>query len=240
MSDSRIPAGRDFPRGQMERRARHLVRELSATRRRRRLLLTLVPAVVVLLTAATGFTAYTLLRTEPTHFESIGCYDGPDLSSGVAIVSPDGSGAVEQCRKLWEDGAMSGPVPQQLAACVLDTGPIAVFPSTGARTCERMGLADLSARGRAESERFVQMRDAIYAEIGTPASGSSRGSSHCVGEARARDVVRRLLDRHGYADWRIVTAGLEFSAQRPCADVSFDGGSKTALLHSTGRVSGAG
>ena len=135
---------------------------------------------------------------------------------------------------------MSGPAPQQLAACVLETGPVAVFPSTDGRTCERMGLADLSARGRAESERFVQMRDAVYAEIGTPGSGSSRGSSHCVGEAKAREAVRRLLDRHGYADWRIITGGWKFSAQRPCADVSFDGGSKTALLHSTGRVSEKG
>jgi hypothetical protein len=222
----------------MERRARHLVRELSASRRRRRLLLTLVPAVVILLTAATGFTAYSLLRTEPTHFESIGCYERPDLSSGVAVISPDGTGAVEQCGKLWQEGSMSGPVPQQLAACVLDTGPIAVFPSADARTCERMGLADLSARGRAESQRFVEMRDAVYAEIGTPASGSSRGSAKCVREAAAREIVRRVLDRHGYADWRIVTAGGEFSAQRPCADVSFDGGSKTALLLPMRRVGG--
>ena len=240
MSDHQIPDERDFPRGQMERRARHLVRELSASRRRRRLLLTLVPAVVILLTAATGFTAYSLLRTEPTHFESIGCYERPNLSANVAVISPDGTGAVEQCRKLWEEGSMGNPVPQQLAACVLDTGPIAVFPSIDARTCERIGLADLSARGRAESMRFVQMRDAVYAEIGTPASGSSRGSSKCVAEAQARETVRRLLDRHGYRDWRIVTAGGEFSAQRPCADVSFDGGSKTALLLPMRRVADGG
>jgi hypothetical protein len=240
MSDHQIPGDRDFPRGQMERRARHLVSELSATRRRRRLLLTLVPAVVILLTAATGFTAYSLLRTEPTHFESIGCYDRPDLAADVAVISPDGTGAVEQCRKLWEEGSMGSPVPGQLAACVLDRGPIAVFPSTDARTCERIGLADLSARGRAESKRFVQMRDAVYAEIGTPASGSSRGSSKCVGEAQARETVRRLLERHGYADWRIVTAGGEFSAQRPCADVSFDGSSKTALLLPMRRVADGG
>ena len=72
MSDFQIPPEREFPTGRQERRARHLVRELSTTRRRRRLVLTLVPAVVVLLTAATGFTAYSLLRTEPANFESIG------------------------------------------------------------------------------------------------------------------------------------------------------------------------
>lgn len=230
MSDHQIPVDRNFPRGQLERRARHLVRELSATRRRRRLLLTLVPAVVILLTAATGFTAYSLFRTEPTHFESIGCYGRADLEADVTVVSPDGTSALEQCRRLWEEGSMGRPVPQHLAACVLDTGPIAVFPSIGARTCEQMGLADLSARGRAESRRFVEMRDAVYAEIGTPGSGSSRGSPTCVGEAQARETVRRLLDRHGYADWKIGTAGGEFSSRQPCADVSFDGGSKTALL----------
>ena len=240
MSDFKIPAERDFPNGQMERRERHLVRELSATRRRRRLVLTLVPAVVILLTAATGFTAYSLLRTEPTHFESIGCYDRSDLSSGMAVISPDGSGAVEQCRKLWEDGAMSGPAPQQLAACVLETGPIAVFPSTDGRTCERMGLADLSARGRAESERFVQMRDAVYAEIGTPAWAAP--GAHPTASERRKRARPSVACSTGTAmrTRRIITGGWKFSAQRPCADVSFDGGSKTALLHSTGRVSEKG
>jgi hypothetical protein len=74
------------------------------------------------------------------------------------------------------------------------------------------------------------MRDAIHARIGTPPSGSSRGSSHCVGEDRARAIVRRQLDAHGYGDWRIETVGEPFSAERPCADISFEGGSKTALL----------
>jgi hypothetical protein len=230
MSDFQIPAERDFPRGQLERRASHLIREVSVTRRRRRLMLTLVPAVVVLLTAATGFTAYRLLRTEPSHFESIGCYDRPDLSANVTVVSPDGSGAVAQCRELWAQGVVGTTAPKGLAACVLNTGPIAVFPSADGRTCERMGLADLSDRGRAESARFVRMRDALYAEIGTPASGSSRGSSLCVGEARATVVVRRVLDRHGYSGWTIASAGEPFSSERPCADVSFDGGNKVALL----------
>lgn len=230
MSDLQIPAERDFPPGQLERRSRHLVRELSATRRRRRLVLTLVPAVLVLLTAATGFTAYSLLRTEPSHFESIGCYDRADLRANVTIISSDARGALAQCRDLWSQGAMGTVVPDRFAACVLSTGPIAVFPSVDDETCERMGLADLSARGRAESRRFMRMRDAVYAEIGTPASGSSRGSADCVGEMRAREIVRRLLDRHGYEEWRVATAGERFSAGRPCADVSFDGTSETAVL----------
>jgi hypothetical protein len=235
MSELKIPAERDFPRGHQERRARHVVRELSGIRRRRRLVLTIVPAVLVLLTAATGFTAYSLLRTEPSHFESIGCYDRADLGGDVTVVSADGRGAVAQCRELWDAGAVGEQRPPRLAACVLATGPIGVFPSVDDRTCERMGLADLSQQGEAESQRFVRMRNAVYAKIGTPASGSSRGSSHCVGEARARTIIRQILDMHGYADWKIAMAEDGFAPDRPCADVSFDGGTRTALLFASSR-----
>lgn len=230
MNDVQVPPERDFPQGQQERRARHLVRELSATRRRRRLVLTLIPAVVVLLTAATGFTAYTLLRTEPSHFESIGCYDRADLSANVTVVSSDGRGPIAQCRDVWQEGVVGTPVPVRLAACVLSTGPVGVFPSTGGQTCEQMGLADLRAQGEAESRRFVAMRDAIYARIGTPPSGSSRGSSLCVGEQRAREIIRRELDTHGYAEWAIKAASQGFTTERPCAQAHFDGGSETVLL----------
>jgi hypothetical protein len=235
VNDLEIPGERDFPPGRQERRARHLVRELTAARRRRRLALTLVAAVIVLLTAATGFTAYTLLREEPSHFESIGCFERADLRANVSVVSPDGRSAVEQCRDIWDEGVVGRPVPAKLAACVLSTGPVGVFPSVDDRTCERMGLADLSAQGQAEGRRFVRMRNAVYAEIGTPPSGSSRGSSHCVGEERAHVIVRRVLDAHGYSDWTVRSVGEGFSGERPCADVSFDGGGKEALLMSGGR-----
>jgi hypothetical protein len=230
MNDFEIPAERDLPRGQLERRARHVVSELSITRRRRRLVLSIVPAVVVLLTAATGFTAYTLLRSEPTHFESIGCFDRDDIAANVTVVSPDGRGPLAQCRELWQQGVVGTQAPPRLAACVLSTGPIGVFPSTDDQTCERIGLADLTARGEAKSRSFIRMRDAIYALVGTPPSGSSRGSPLCVPEGPARRIVRRELDAHGYSDWAITKGGEPFSAARPCADVSFDSSSKTAVL----------
>jgi hypothetical protein len=230
MNEFQIPPERDLPRGRLERRAGHLVRELTASRRRRRLVLSLVPAVAILLIGATGFTAYVLRKTEPTHLESIGCYDRADVGAGVAVISADGRGAVAQCRDLWEQGAMEGPIPQRLAACVLATGPIGVFPSSGDQTCERMGLVDLSTQGDAESRRFFRMRDAVYAQIGTPPSGTSRGSSHCVGEALARSIVRQILDEHGYSDWTVATGGERFSRERPCAEVSFAEDSKSVLL----------
>jgi hypothetical protein len=230
MNDFQTPPERDFPRGQHERRARHLVRELTTIRRRRRLLLSLVPALAVLLIAATGFTAYRLTRTEPTHLESIGCYDRADIGGNVTVVSADGRGAVAQCRGLWRQGVVGSPVPAQLAACVLSTGPVGVFPSSDDQTCERLGLADLSAQGEADSRRFVRMRDAIYARLGSPPSGSSRRSGPCVGEEQARAIVLEELAAHGYPGWKVTTAGEAFSAERPCAEVSLDAGSKTAIL----------
>lgn len=111
-----------------------------------------------------------------------------------------------------------------------DVLALCVWSGLSDQTCERLGLADLSAQGEAESRRFVQMRDAIYARLGNPPSGSSRRSGLCVGEERARAIVLEELAAHGYPGWKVTTAGEAFTAERPCAVVSLDSGSKTALL----------
>jgi hypothetical protein len=40
--------------------------------------------------------------------------------------------------------------------------------------------------------------------------------------------ARRELDIRGYSDWKIESVG-DFTAARPCADVSFDTGGKTVF-----------
>jgi hypothetical protein len=229
MSELTIPAERDFPPMRLDRRARHLVRELKASRKRR-LLPTLVPAVAIILLGATAFTAYRLTRDEPTVLESVACYGRQSLAADVAVVSPGPEGPIAACRSVWSQGALRGQAPSSLAACVLSTGPIGVFPSTGRGTCERLGLADVSAAGLAAARRFSALRNAIFARVGAPPSGSSRGSAKCLSEASARRVVRRELDAHGYSDWTITTGGDPFSSRRPCADVSFDGQGKSVVL----------
>jgi hypothetical protein len=230
----RIPAKRDLPPGRLQQRREQLVRELTiwdqaARRRRRRLVLVLVPAVIALL-AVTGFTTYALTR-EPTHLESLGCYETAEVDGNIAVVDADGRDPVAICAELWQDGLMGhGPAPESLAACVLDTGPIGVFPSTGPDTCEQLGLADLPASYAVEGKRFAGLRDAIVAELGEPASGSSIGSSKCVGEEQARAVVRRELDARGYADWEIEVGADGFTAERPCAEVAFDGERKVVIV----------
>jgi hypothetical protein len=229
-----IPAERGLPPGQLQRRKEHLVSEVGAwdatvRRRRRRLFLVLAPAAAVLL-AVTGFTTYALTR-EPTHLESVGCFETAELDANVAIVNADGRDPAVICAELWQQGAMgAGAAPDSLAACVLDTGAIGVFPSSGESTCEELGLADLPPTYAAERKRFAELRDAIVAQIGEPATGSSPSTLKCVSEADARALIRRELDAHGYGDWGIEVPGDGYTAERPCLQVAFDGERRMVLL----------
>jgi hypothetical protein len=229
-----IPAARDLPRGRVSDRKTALLSELAdwssnARRRRQRRVLVLVPAVLAFL-AVTGFTAYALTR-EPTHLESVACYDRAALDANVAVVSSDERHPLEICGELWRTGAFGeeGESPQ-LAACVLPTGAIGVFPSSGSSTCGALGIAELPPSYPDAAARFAGLQSAIYARVGEPASGSSRGGPQCVGEDEARMIVRRELIVRGYSDWEILLAGGEFSPEQPCADVSFDTAGGTVLL----------
>jgi hypothetical protein len=230
-----IPAERDLPPGRLERRKEHLVRELSmwdraARRRRRRFALVLIPAVVLVL-GVTGFTTYALTR-EPTHLESVACYETAELDGNIAVINADGRDPTAICAELWRRGDMGpGPAPERLAACVLETGAVGVFPSSRAGTCEQLGLADLPPTYAAEAERLAALRDAIVAKLGAPASGTSEGDLKCVREKEARAFIRQELDARGYGDWGIEVIGDGFVG-RPCAEVSvgFDGERKVVFL----------
>jgi len=232
--DTRIPAQRDLPPGRLQLRKEHLVREVSmwdraAQRRRRPLALVLVPAVLAVL-AVTGFTTYALTR-EPTHLESVGCFETAELDGSIAIVNADGRGPTAICAELWRQGDMGpGPAPESLAACVLERGAIGVFPSSDKDTCEQLGLADLPSTYAAEVERFAPLRDAIAAELGA-SYGSTERDPRCLREAEARTLVRRELAARGYENWSIEVIGNGFT-ESPCAAVGlgFDGERKVVFL----------
>lgn len=238
MNDALDIPNRDLPPGRLQLRKEHLVSELrihdrAARKRKRRLVLVLVPAVLLLL-GVTGFTTYALTR-EPTVFESVGCFERASLNANVAVVANDGRDPAVICSEVFRAGDLPGaPAVDELASCVLDTGAIGVFPSSGAATCETLGLADLPTSYAVEGKRFAALRDAIVSQLGEPMSGSSRGGPQCVGEEDARAIVRRELDAHGYADWDVKVAGEGFTAEQPCADVAFDGAGKTIVLVGSG------
>jgi hypothetical protein len=233
--ETRIPAQRDLPPERLQLRKEHLVREVAmweraAQQRRRRLALVLVPVALAVL-AVTGFTTYALTR-EPNHLESIGCFETPDLDGSIAVVNADGRNPTALCAELWRQGEMGhGPAPESMAACVLETGAIGVFPSSGKDTCEQLGLADLPPTYAAEAERFAALRDAIAAELGA-SYGSTEREPKCLQEGEARALVRHEFAARGYEDWGIEVIGSGFSAGSRCAEVGlgFDGGRKVVFL----------
>jgi hypothetical protein len=225
--EPRIPAQRDLPPGRLQLRKEQLVREVTnwdraARRRRRRLALVLVPAVLAVL-AVTGFTTYALNR-EPTHLESVGCFETAELDANIAVVNADGRDPTAICAELWRQGDMgTGTAPESLAACVLGAGELGVFPSTGDDTCEQLGLADLPPTYAAEAKRFAALRDAIAARLGA-SYGSTEREPKCLREDEARALVRHELADRGYEDWSIEVIGSGFTA-KPCVAVGlgFDG-----------------
>ena len=233
-NDPHVPVTRDFPPGRLQQRKEHLVNEVAAQQgttpeRRRRRVLVLVPAALALLVAM-GFTTYALTR-EPTHFESIGCFENASEESNTAIVQADGRDPVAVCSEMWQQGAFGDvPRPDRLEACVLESGAVGVFPSSGTGACTRLGLAPLPASYREKAQRVTDLRDAIVRHLGEPASGSSLGDGKCIEEKAARALVRRQLDARGYTSWRIDVSGDGFTDERPCAEATIDVRRKVVTL----------
>lgn len=219
-----LPPERDLPPGRLQRRKEHLVSELSvwdraARRRKRRVVLVLVPAIIVLL-GLTGFTTYALTR-EPTHFESLACYETADVNGNITVVDTDGRDPVAICAELWRDGVMGqGPAPESLAACVLETGPVGVFPSSGEDTCERLGLADLPPTYTAQSQRFAELRDALRAAV----------DFKCLPEEEARAAATQVLARLGFARWHVEVDPGRDGAPWPRAVTTIDHERKTVVV----------
>ncbi len=173
-----------------------------------------------------GFGAYALTR-EPTHMESIGCYDRADLEANVAVVGSSGTDPIAACRELWRTGAVAPTTdPPQLTACVLDTGAVAVMPG-GPGICEGLGISSLSREARERLTRLGELNAALADKLGDGSGSRQRGA--CVGEEDARRIVRAELDARGYSDWTIEVA-VPFDAERRCASASLEPSDRVVKL----------
>ena len=183
------------------------MREVTRARRisyRRRVAVAFAAAACVLV--GTGFGAYALTRDQPTHVESIGCYDRAALDANVSVIGNTAQDPVEACADIWRQGGV-GPqttVPS-LQPCVLDTGAVAVVPGDGPAVCHRLGIAPLPDHERAEFRRLGAVQATLTADLRA-----------CVSVEEARAVARRALDEHGLADWD-VAGDATLSGERPCA-----------------------
>jgi hypothetical protein len=218
LPDSDSPGGRELLEtilGQPHRRSdrRWLPRvALRAPRRSR-----LIPAVAVL-ALALGAGAWALTRgvSEPL---TIGCYAAPDLAAKTAVISADGRSPVDACREVWKAHEFGGRTTPPLAACVLHSGALGVFPDNGS-TCNALGLPPVSSTYKANTTPAVQLKERLVEAF---------LNEKCLDEERARTLVKDEFDRLDLRGWRVETTA-PFTTDRPCATLAFDLKQNTVLL----------
>lgn len=194
----------------------------TPTRRRVRVrMVAVVAGVVALLVAA----AWAVLVTREVTNLSVTCYQRFDLASDRVGLSLDTVPTVSACDHVWLDGtfvvegAESGTIPP-LIGCVTDRGGLAVFPVENSNTCEQLGLATFTSHQPTEPLATV---GAIKSEI-----FDYLDAARCQPIDDAEHVIREILDRHGFIEWRIDRQP-DYPG-RPCAGVSYDIENETIVL----------
>lgn len=213
-----LPPDRDLPARRLQLRREHLVQEITTARRAVRPLAVALAGLALVL-ALSGFGAYALTR-EPTHVDSIGCYESADVRANVAVIGSDATDPVAACAELWRTGAFgTSRVVPQLTPCVLDTGAVAVVPG-GPGICEGLGIASLSEDARARLVRLGQLRAALSTRFGD-GSGSKPRTGCIATDAAARRAARAELDARGYGDWTVELVPPSDGVRR-CATTSLE------------------
>ncbi|HEX7275785.1 MAG TPA: hypothetical protein VF244_00280 [Acidimicrobiales bacterium] len=208
------------------------------------------PRVAVLAGVASlsvAVAGYALVGRQSSKPQTVACFATADLRAETAVVGVDRrAGPVAACVGVWARGAFGGVTPPStLRACILESGVVGVFPQAPGRdVCLDLDLAAAafppgpgpsgpsspsspSAPGRSgavDPDRFLAFRDAAQARLGPV----------CVGPAAAAAIVWEELERAGLRDWTVVTGvpgeGGGFSAERPCASLSFLPEQRTVLI----------
>lgn len=205
------PASAPQGRALFERIVETPLTEERKRRRRRRAALVLIPAAIAAAVAA-GYEWYRHASKPLT----VVCYQDVSLRSASFVVSAGEGDGSTACRHLWTDEgpfaeAGGGSAPP-LAACVLETGVIGVFPArAGQDPCSTLGLARLATWG-ASDERvaITRVQEALVAEF----------LDRCVGEAEAVELAFAALERNGLSSWDVVPS--PFTRARPCASLAGD------------------
>jgi hypothetical protein len=229
------PPERDFPTGRLQLRTEHLVSEIVATtvprghgRRWRRALVAAVALGAAAVMAAAAYAGYLLTRPA-THLESIGCYEEASLTANTAIVPSGSLPPAAACATMWSTAFPTVERPSSFAACVLDSGAIAVFPAgtPAADPCRQLGLPRLAETP--ETQREMRQFVGLRADLDQIFAGDT-----CLSYEQARSKTRVALDANGLSSWKIVPgpgiSGEGFSSQRPCAGLAFDTAERTIIL----------
>lgn len=182
-----------------------------------------VPVIVaaVLLLAAAAY-ALTQSVTEPL---TVGCYRKATLDSDVAVISARTSfSAVDLCQAVWQPGGEfasdTNGQPPRLAACVLGTGAIGVFPSSGSDdVCLELGLDPVDESPDDDNQRAIDLQEALLPHF----------LDMCLDQTGAESAIEEELEQSHLTDWRVVS-DQAFTADRPCASLAIDSATRTIEL----------
>jgi hypothetical protein len=232
-TEFRMPPERDLPLGRLPQRREHLVKELIRTeheitehtqppRRRRWLPLVLAPAAILLAGAAYAIIA----RPAEEVVGGVYCYAATSPGADTTIVSADGRDPVEICAELWEEGVVAPEATEAppLVACVgSQDQAVSVYPGREG-TCEKLGLGPLPLGYLRAAVRFAPMREEMYRRV---------YAHDCLRNPRARQIVREVLDDHGFTDWVIegpASVGWRVGDPDPCLTVAFEPARRAVIL----------
>ncbi len=182
---------------------RNSPRPSGGRRRRHRLAIALAVAAAT----ATGIAAASWLGgSEELAANSIGCYETSDLGGNVTVLGADGEPPVRVCERVRDE---QGLPPRQLVACVRNE-TVAVFPGAD---CSRQGLSELPSDYGRTVTKVERLGHAI---------GRIEASEDCIAPEALADRVRGLLERQGWAGWR-VEVGPD-RAGYPCGQITSPSG----------------
>ncbi|HEV7886210.1 MAG TPA: hypothetical protein VGO92_01540 [Acidimicrobiales bacterium] len=193
--------------------------DLAAARRAAMRRRAVVAAALALAVAGAAAAAWVSSR-RPTHTLDVGCYAEARLDAATFVVRTSESQAVEGCRDLWRSGTFGVPQdPPLLAACVLESGAVGVFPG-GPETCirlQRPTASTLPPTTVPASDRLVELRNRLAA---------AATADRCIAPDDARALVSRAFTELGLSDWTMETgpgaSGQGFDESRPCATFSIE------------------
>jgi len=145
------------------------------------------------------------------------CFEADDVRAHTQLVVSNGD-AIDACAALWRAGRFGSQLPSHLAACVLKTGGIAVFPGEAGTTCVRLGLA--VANDEAHSAIAQMTADLTHAV-----------TLRCYDASASEALARSALQAHHLEGWNVVIGrDPPFSATNPCGSVAVREVARTILI----------
>lgn len=172
-------------------------RRAQVLRRSRRRRVATGIGVAVALTAGTAVAASVILREQPTAPQAgTVCRAKADLVADAIVVDP-GRNPIALCQNLWDDGAFEeygvDAPPEELVACISDSGTVDVFPGTGG-LCVELGLALADTDVNPESQKLVALQQRLVDEINTV---------DCATADQAAVSARQILDDLKLTEWAV-------------------------------------